>query len=87
MPNTVEIYTAVALWYILLTLEELQFEKFCLSSIWNLETVWYQIDSRWKVFSLGKSKCLRQPIQTQLCQKSKTFSQFCAKLTKSTSNF
>ena len=33
-------------------------KKFCYSSIWNLETVCYLIDTRWQVFSLSKSGCL-----------------------------
>ena len=37
--NTAEICRAVFASYFLITLKELHFEKFCLSSIWNLETV------------------------------------------------
>ena len=39
-----------------------------------------------KEFFLGKSECLSQPIQIQLCGKPRKFSQFYAKFLKSTSN-
>ena len=37
--NTTESCTAVVLSYFLITLKEVQFDKFCLSTIWNLETL------------------------------------------------
>ena len=45
------------------------------------------MDSRWQVFSLGKSDCLTQPVQMQLYQKIKISYQFLAKFLKATSNF
>ena len=45
------------------------------------------MDSRWRVFSLGKSECLAQPIQMQLYQKIEIFYQFLSKFLKSTSSF
>ena len=60
------------------TLEENQIKKVCFGSIWNLETVCYHIDTRWKVFCLSKTDCLAQPIQIQLPQNKKiVFCVFC----------
>ena len=85
--TTAEICTAVVLLYYLITLKELQFEKFFFSSIWNLETVCQYIDSLWQVFSLRKSECLTQPIQMKLSPKLKMCSHFFSGFLKSTSNF
>ena len=41
--------------YFLVTRRELKCKKFCLCSIWNLQTVCQHIDSRWQVFSLVKT--------------------------------
>ena len=56
--------------------KENQLEKFCLSIIWNLQTVFYHIDNRWKLCSLSKSECLTQPVQRQLSRNWKHFSEF-----------
>ena len=45
------------------------------------------MDSRWKVFSLGKSECLTQPVQTILSPKQKKCSRFFSTCLKSTLNF
>ena len=49
--------------------------KIFFSSISNLETVCYHIDTRWQVFSRSKSECLTQPIQMQLSPNRKLFAQ------------
>ena len=45
------------------------------------------MDSRWQVFSLGKSECLTHPIKVLLSPNFKVFSQLYASFLKSTSNF
>ena len=60
----------------MITLKENQLKKLCLSSIWNLETVCWHIDIRWKVFSPSKSECLTQPIQMELSNNLKVFFSF-----------
>ena len=45
------------------------------------------MDSRWQVFSLGKSECLTQPIWIQLYPKLEIISQFFSKFLKPTSHF
>ena len=45
------------------------------------------MDSGWQLFSLNKSDCLRQPIETQLSPKYKIFSEFFSVYLKSKSNF
>ena len=51
-------------------------EKFIFSSIWNLETVCQNIDTRRQIFSLNKSECLTQRIQVQLSPNQNIFFQF-----------
>ena len=60
----------------LITLKKNQLEKIFLSSMWNLDTVCYYIDSWWQVLSLSISECLKQPIQMQLSRNQKIFSEF-----------
>ena len=78
---------AVFLSFFLMTLKENQLEKFCLSSIWDLETVCSHTDTRGKVFSLSESDCLTQRIQMQLSENRKIFSEFFSAFLKSAQNF
>ena len=65
-----------------MTLKENQLEKFCVSSILNIETVCQHIDTRWKVFSLSKSECLKQTIEMELSSNWKIFSEYFSPFTK-----
>ena len=58
-------------------------EKYDLSTVWNLETVWEHIETGWNVFSLSKSECLMQPIQMQLSRNRIIFSRFFSEFPKS----
>ena len=51
--------------------EKNQLEKFFFTSIWNLETVCWHIDTRWPVFYLSKGECLKEPIQNEIISKLK----------------
>ena len=73
--NTAEIFKAVVLSNFFISLKEHHFEKLFLSSIWNLETIYEDIDSRWQVFSLGKSECLTKSIQMIFSLKPKIYSE------------
>ena len=63
-------------------LKEFQFEKFLVSSIWKIETIYSRIDSQWQVFSLCKSEYLIKSIRMQFSPKPNMFWQiFSAFLT------
>ena len=70
-------------------MEELRFEKFFLTSSWNLKIVSLHIASNWQKFCLGKSKLpiQMQPIQMQLYRKLEVFLHFFSNFVKFTSNF
>ena len=70
-----QLCTSVYLWYFLMTLKENHFEKFCFSGIWNLQSVRWHVDTRWKVFSRIKSAYLTQPIKMNLSQNQQIFSE------------
>ena len=71
----------------LITLKENQLHKFCFSSVCNLETVCYHINTRWQAFCLSKPECLSQPIQMQISPNHKIFSEFFSAFSQSTLNF
>ena len=73
----------VVMSYFLMTLKKIDLEKFCLSNVRNLQTVSQHIDTRWQVFLLSKSECLKQPIQIQLSRNREIFSEFFSAFLKS----
>ena len=84
VPKTPSIPVAVFSLDFLITLKENQLEKLCFSSIWNLGTVCWDIDTRWQVFSLCKSECLTQPIQMLFSQNQIMFSDIFSPFSEST---
>ena len=72
--------------YFLITLTRNQLQNFFFSSIWNLETVCWHLDTQWQVLSHNQSECLMQPIQMQLSQNQKIFAQFFSAFPESTKN-
>ena len=71
----------------LIKLKEFQFEKFLVSSIWKIETIYSRIDSQWQVFSLCKSEYLMKSIRMQFSPKPKMFWQIFSAFLTSKSNF
>ena len=68
-------------------LKENLLENLHFSSIWTLETVFSDIDTRWQVFSHSKSECLMKPIQMLLPPNQKIFSEFSSAFSESLQNF
>ena len=68
-------------------MKELQFDKFFLSSNWNLETVSWDYDSLWQILSVGKIEFFTQATQIQLSLKLKNISDLFSAYLKSTWNF
>ena len=83
----------VFLWYFLATLNRNQVEQFGFSSIWDLETVCYHIDTRWDVFYFSKNEFLKrkrvfktEPTQMSLSQIQKTSCEVFSAFPESTWN-
>ena len=84
--DTVAIWMTAPLQYLLITVKVVALEKVSFSDVQNAKRFFQQIDSWYKDYLLNRDE-LTQPIEAQLSQKLKAFSEFLFASLKSMLNF
>ena len=85
-PNIAQMSRTAPLPYLLISVTEMSYKR-SLLVIWKISRPFINTLSADGKYSLLKRDNLRHPIQIQLCQKQKTFSQFFSGFLKSSLNF